>query len=263
MIGIQDSSVEIVTNGLVLWLDAAQYRSYPPPFNGTVWTDLSGKGFAGIFTNGPVYTGVTGGGINFDGTNDYVRVNVSGATGQYGTTYPGTGPLSFSNYSACTCEMIAFVRVQGSLRTLLMYEDLLNGNGVESIRFWNDQSVTPNRIDWALNLNNNVNIGFSINVSLPETLYIAGTFVNSGGTYTAFTYKNGNINSGPHTGAGQNFRTESNNEGQRWLIGCGETNSARYSNCIVYVTRIYNRALSSTEIRNNYDAERSRWGLPA
>jgi hypothetical protein len=61
----------IVTNGLVLNLDAANPRSYEPPFNGTVWNDLSGNGNNGTLVNGPVFSGSNGGFLRFDGTNDY------------------------------------------------------------------------------------------------------------------------------------------------------------------------------------------------
>lgn len=63
-------SPRIVTNGLVLCLDAANRRSYPG--SGTVWTDLSGNGNNGTLINGPAFSSANGGVINFDGSNDYV-----------------------------------------------------------------------------------------------------------------------------------------------------------------------------------------------
>ena len=60
----------IVTNGLVLNLDAANPRSYPQPYNGTTWFDISGNSRNGTLTNGPTFNAANGGSIVFDGTND-------------------------------------------------------------------------------------------------------------------------------------------------------------------------------------------------
>ena len=60
----------IVRNGLVLYLDAANPKSYPG--SGTTWKDLSGNGNNGTLVNGPTFNSANGGSIVFDGTNDYV-----------------------------------------------------------------------------------------------------------------------------------------------------------------------------------------------
>ena len=65
----------IVTDGLVLALDAANPKSYPG--SGTTWTDLSGRGNTGTLTNGPTYSSTNGGSIVFDGSNDYVDLGTS------------------------------------------------------------------------------------------------------------------------------------------------------------------------------------------
>ena len=59
----------IVTDGLVLALDAGNTKSYPG--SGTTWTDLSGNGNNGTLVNGPTYSD---GSIVFDGINDYVSL---------------------------------------------------------------------------------------------------------------------------------------------------------------------------------------------
>jgi hypothetical protein len=61
----------IVTNGLVLNLDAANKDSYPG--TGTTWTDLSGNGNNGTLINGPSFlSNVNSGIIKFDGVDDYI-----------------------------------------------------------------------------------------------------------------------------------------------------------------------------------------------
>jgi len=65
----------IVTDGLVLNLDAGWYNSYPG--SGTVWTDLSSAGNNGALINGPAFQSNGQGSLYFDNTDDYVRVNES------------------------------------------------------------------------------------------------------------------------------------------------------------------------------------------
>jgi hypothetical protein len=60
-------SPRIVTDGLVLCLDAANKRSYGG--SGITWTDLKG-GVAGTLNNGPVFNADNGGSLAFDGGDD-------------------------------------------------------------------------------------------------------------------------------------------------------------------------------------------------
>lgn len=62
-------SPRIVTDGLVLCLDAANRESYPG--SGNVWRDLAGSN-NGTLTNGPTFNSANGGSIVFDGSNDFV-----------------------------------------------------------------------------------------------------------------------------------------------------------------------------------------------
>ena len=59
----------IVTDGLVFYVDAGNEDSYAG--SGTTWSDLMG-GNDGTLTNGPTYDSANGGSIVFDGANDYV-----------------------------------------------------------------------------------------------------------------------------------------------------------------------------------------------
>ena len=71
---VQGGQGNIVTNGLVLNLDAANPRSYPQPYNGTTWSNLVAvsSSISGSLTNGVGYTGSNGGVLLFDGVNDYI-----------------------------------------------------------------------------------------------------------------------------------------------------------------------------------------------
>ena len=70
----------IVTDGLILHLDAGNKNSYPG--SGTTWTDLSGKGYDGTLTNGPSFN--SQGYISFDGSNDYITTaDIDHGTSQF------------------------------------------------------------------------------------------------------------------------------------------------------------------------------------
>ena len=65
----------IVTDGLILHLDAGDPRSYPG--SGTTWTDLSGSGNNGTLVNGVTYSSSNGGLFDFDGVNDYISIPIN------------------------------------------------------------------------------------------------------------------------------------------------------------------------------------------
>jgi hypothetical protein len=64
----------IVTDGLVLALDAGNTKSYPGI--GTTWTNLVGSGI-GTLTNGPTFDSANSGSIVFDGTDDQINCGSS------------------------------------------------------------------------------------------------------------------------------------------------------------------------------------------
>ena len=66
-------SPKTVTDGLVLCVDAANRKSYAG--HGTVINDLSGNGRNGVLTNGPAFSTANVGTISFDGTNDKILLN--------------------------------------------------------------------------------------------------------------------------------------------------------------------------------------------
>jgi|11BtaG_2_1085332.scaffolds.fasta_scaffold07711_3 hypothetical protein len=66
-------SPKIITDGLVLCLDAGDGKSYSG--SGTTWTDRSGNSNNGTLLGGPVYSTDNGGTLTFDGSeSDYVTI---------------------------------------------------------------------------------------------------------------------------------------------------------------------------------------------
>lgn len=90
-------SPKIVTDGLVLYLDAANTKSYVS--GSLTWNDISRTNNNGTLTNGPTYTSTFGGSIVFDGTNDSVvstnTVNITGSsTRTMNIWFRSTGTIS-------------------------------------------------------------------------------------------------------------------------------------------------------------------------
>ena len=83
--GLQGSSV--VTDGLVLNLDASNTASYPG--TGTTWFDLSPSAYNATLVNGPTFSTLNGGCIVFDGVNDYATLGniLNYTTGSFSFSY--------------------------------------------------------------------------------------------------------------------------------------------------------------------------------
>lgn len=95
---------DIVPDGLVLALDAANIKSYAG--SGTIWNDLSGNNNSGSLVNGPTFNSANGGSIVFDGVNDYVSLssavntNTSFTLGFWAMRTADTTPTLFSGTTA-------------------------------------------------------------------------------------------------------------------------------------------------------------------
>jgi hypothetical protein len=68
-------SPKIVTNGLVLCLDASDKKSYPG--TGTTWYDRSGNGYHGTLAGGVSYSSSNGGLFDFDGINGSITIPIN------------------------------------------------------------------------------------------------------------------------------------------------------------------------------------------
>jgi len=70
-------SPKVVTDGLVLYLDAANQRSYPK--SGTTWSDLAGDENFTLY-NSPAFSNENRGIFTFGSANEYARCNVGFST---------------------------------------------------------------------------------------------------------------------------------------------------------------------------------------
>lgn len=227
----------IVRSGLVLHLDAANPKSY---VNGsTSWFDLSGNGNTGTLTNGPTFNSGNGGSVVFDGVNDYSNTSNKFMTGFTAFTFCGwtrigavSGGGSFCSYNIQTLHSGPQFYVFSNSMWLTVY----NTNGSNFFQSTISTTITPQT--WY----------FVCSSWIPGQikLYVNGSSI--AGT-------NSQLGAVPSSVAG-----DSQGQQVSFKIGNALTNQSYY-NGNVALTQVYNRALSDTEVLQNYNATRSRFNL--
>jgi hypothetical protein len=220
----------IVTSGLVLHLDAANTKSYPG--SGTTWSDLSGNGNASTLVNGPTYSSTNGGSIVFDGSNDYASF--------YAPSLSGTATIEI------WCKLAA-------------------GFSEKMVMGWNSYDVYCPGGRLGYNTGNSDLYGIS--AATVTSLGCAGNWkqyifeMRSDVSYTNNKiYVNGEIQTLSQQLATEYAATRNFNSGNgriaSWIATIGYEMPM---NCAVF--RVYNTALTATQILQNYNALRGRFGL--
>lgn len=231
-------SPKIVTDGLVLYLDASNPKSIIS--GSTVWNDISRGGNNGTLVNGPTYSSSNGGSISFDGTNDYVICSNS------------TKLLNFSDSGT-----VDFVYKKNSI-PISNYTKLW---GFSSVNMWyeNDELTNPSPVmRFVIKFNDNSVTGISTGIAYNDlSLYnITLVYSVSGGTTNFNVYKNGVF----YTNKSINKLLNSASS----PLYLGSDNSfvgGSYTNCNIYSFKFYNKALSANEILQNYNTTKSKFGL--
>lgn len=233
------NEVNIIRNGLILYLDAGIPASYPG--TGTTWTDLSGNGNNGTLTNGPIYTTAGGGSIVFDGTNDHALVNVNSWIRSASSAYTFN---SFFYYNGGTSG--------GAPYSLMTYPiDNNNNDG-----FWQHLNLGP----WYWRTEDNVSgeLGGQVEASSGFSngnWYYEATVVK---TNSLSFYRNGLLISTVSTSFNwANLR----NDGVAYIYLATGYGEDYYMNGNISNFSLYNRELSSAEILQNYNANRRRFGI--
>jgi hypothetical protein len=215
------------TNGLVFCVDVADKNSYPG--SGTTWSDVSGTDNTGTLTNGPTFNSANGGSIVFDGTDDYVN---------YGNVLAGLTNL--------TLECFVKFGTQSTSYNGIISKTLDNTNGWE-IRTGGYTSTTTTAQFRYVGDNGSPDFGALTNgiwyhltatgILGSQLVYINGSIYNSG-TYAGIPSANSNS-----------------------LVIGKLAYAGLYANMSLAYARIYNRALTASEIQQNYNATKSRFGL--
>ena len=220
----------IVTDGLVLCLDAANKRSYPG--TGTTWTDRSANGNNGTLTNGPTFDSANGGSIVFDGTNDYVTTTKNN--------------LDINNLSICC--WVFFTSIPATYTTITNKETSnLNRN------WW--IGLDPNGYFTFLRSRNGADTGISSSVTaVSNNWYFFCCTNNSTPIYSI--YLDGVLINQNNYGSGTLSVAGSNN-----YIGSYASGGGSLYNLPGQIANIlyYNRTLSADEVRRNYLATKGRF----
>ena len=234
------SFLPVITTGLILYLDAGDSSSYPG--SGTTWYDLSGSGNDGTLTNGPTYSSADGGAIVFDGDNDYVDFGTITTSNPLQMNSPSGGGLTISWWGT------------------------FDGSGDDYQRIFDKSNGTNGSNGWAifLGLSGNYNlrvgsggVGFEVTTTQVGS---TGTWENWCFTWNSSTnawvvYLNGSQdNSGTQT---YNIPSvETNARIGSWNHSTGREYNGKIANML-----IYDRVLTSTEVQQNFDALKGRYGL--
>lgn len=232
-------SPSIVTDGLVLCLDAANTKSYPG--SGTVWTDLSRSQLNGTLTNGPTFNSGNGGSIVFDGVDDYVNCGNASSL-----NFERTNSFSFCFWIYPTSFVIT-----GAL--LSKYDSTDKGltvsTGVGSIIFVLRNTLTTN--DFFIQTANN-------SILINNWYFITVTYDGSSNATGVSFYINGvkTLNDI----IVRNALTANISNTANFLVG-GRITSPIYYTGRMSTSLTYNKVLSSTEILQNYNATKTRFGL--
>jgi len=223
------STSGIVTNGLTLNLDAGSNASYPDV--GTIWTDLGPNGNNCSLINGVGYSSNYGGLLTFNGTNNYIDCGNSGV-------------LDLSNQFTIS----GWVKWTASAVLEMIMKNNSANTGVGAYEFFQNGSNVTFRT---------VKSGSNSDLT-SATAITAGTWVNIVAVYNGST-KNIYIN------AVQDSNSQSMTPPIDITTGkltIGAYGNATYPfNGSMGSVQIYNRALSSTEITQNFNALRGRYGL--
>jgi hypothetical protein len=212
----------IVTDGLVLALDAANTKSYPG--TGTTWTDLSGRGNTGTLTLGPTYSSANGGSLSFNGSTQYAPI--------------GTSAFPFGSSAGTLSCWAKTNTISGSFSWIVSY----GTPGAGQSRF--------------LGINASTYYFGGYGDDITASGVPANTWINMVGVYdgtNASMYVNGSLVSGP---TAKTWNTVANNS----QIG-RQVNSTEYWNGNIAQVSIYNRALSAAEVSQNFNALRGRYGI--
>ncbi len=234
-------SPSIVTNGLVLCLDAANRKSYPG--SGTTWTDLSGNGNNGTLTNGPTYSSTSGGSFLLDNSNDEINLgginwNTLGSTRNF-TFMFGAKKIAYGNGGNNTGDSYLFQGASNGYNN--GWRIIETNGGTPGTSFSGAQSYmfgSPN---------------ISTNLTVTDTVadrFAICAFTQNG--TSAFGFLNG-------VTATATFGSYANG-GNTGFIGRATDGVGRFNGYISFV-HVYNRALSAAEIQQNFNALRGRFGI--
>lgn len=222
----------VINAGLVMLYDSGNPRSYPG--TGTLWRDLGLNGLSGTIYNGPNYSN---GIITYDGVDDYVNTACD---------------ISWNNtsYASWTVALKPGNLTQGNAGFLgKMYPDwewaFYQQQSALAMVYWNSGGGHTNGMDWTVN-----------NFFDSTTNYVIFGYTWNGST--SRIYRNGSLLAtvgSVDPSINQNRSNSVMMGGHIYVWG-----DYYWAGAMPYVAA-YNRTLSDTEMEQNFNALRGRYGI--
>ena len=233
----------IITDNLVMLLDAANPRSYPR--SGSTWNDISGSANTGTLQSTPTYNAINGGYFIFNGTSNYV----STATLISSPTNFSLG-IWFQTSIAAGHKLIGFENTQTTSpstaydRHLYIGPDgLLNFGIYNSGYFLATSSTAVNDGKWhyAVGAYNNTSGNMSLYI---DSVLVGTSKTNLPGVYTGYwRIASYTLSEGAPGPAG-------------WPNGVDG-----YFNGNISVAQVYYLELTANQVSQNFEAYRGRYGI--
>ena len=230
----QEYGPKIVTDGLVLCLDAADKNSYPG--SGATWTDLSSSGNDATLVNSPTFNSDNCGSIVFDGVDQYA-----------------------------TFSRITMAKESATIMSWCYVDDFTTGKSNAGRIFVKDSSDTYRKMivffdgEYGFETNTNSDpfeLSGATTGPVADSGITTGTFFHFALVFdssTSYGYVNGDLTDSTGIADSMNL----NRIGQ-------ESSSASYPAYMkgkVFNIMIYDTVLSAKEISQNFNAQRSRFSI--
>jgi len=223
--------IDNYNNGVTQWVDSIQVERAsaatnfnPYYFGNTVWKDVSGNNRTATLTNGPLFNSSNGGNIIFDGVDDYVITPSGGSYSEY----------TFMFF----CKWIS---------------DTANGSRIFGCDGFGTYTIfTPSNVAFHYNqaAGSSTVLSSGVNVGLGTWCHVAVTVSTL--SSSARIYINGSLTNATSTIPYVNLSGN-------LFIGAQYTNLL--ANCNIALFQLYNRVLSATEISQNFQTDKTRFGL--
>ena len=244
---------KIVTDGLLFCVDAGNTKSHSG--SGTTWNDVSGLDIHGTINSATYTSDADGKYFAFDGTDDYISFAMGGgdpdplklatwstecwfkqasggsttSTGSGGQNYYPLVTKGMGQADGNTLDMNYGMGIQSDGKIGADFEQIPNGlnrpvtsNGTVSLNTWNHLLVSYNGASW-------------------------GVYINGILDKTEAENVDARSDSVQHNAIGTSMQSTGARQG--------------YFSGKIAIARIYGRALSYAEVRNNYNSHKGRFGL--
>lgn len=222
----------VVTSGLIYDIDAGNPRSYAG--TGTTAYDVSGNNNTTSLVNGVAYESANFGSFKFDGVDDRMSV-------------PNSSSLSFTSIS---------VNVWIKFNTFASRQMIAEKHTSPTLGWW--FAGQSNKLVWLVTTSSGAKyIDLTNNTTINTGTIYNLTGVYNGSTGALQVYVNAVNDGGTVVGTGTGFSNSSN----PMYIGAQVNWSGASSLSNIYQMQIYNTALTATEITQNFNAMRGRYGI--